>query len=101
MEEEITWLRERLESTETLIEKLREENLAKEVEKRRMAEYIKSMGERNTSEPSAGVNEAMGMWKEDLDDERARREQAETEAEKLREEVRRLKDHINPRYDES
>ncbi|XTI91135.1 hypothetical protein V2W45_1413718, partial [Cenococcum geophilum] len=96
MEEEITWLRERLESTETLIEKLREENLAKEVEKRRMAEYIKSMGERNTSEPSAGVNEAMGMWKEDLDDERARREQAEAEAEKLREEVRRLKDQYQP-----
>ncbi|OCL12480.1 hypothetical protein AOQ84DRAFT_334233 [Glonium stellatum] len=96
MEEEITWLRERVESTETLIEKLKEENLAKEVEKRRMAEYIKSMGERNTSEPSAGVNEAMGMWKEDLDDERARREQAEAEAEKLREEVRRLKDQYQP-----
>lgn len=96
MEEEITWLRERLESTETMVEKLREENLAKEVEKRRMAEYIKSVGERNTSEPSAGVNEAMGMWKEELDNEQIRREQAEAEAEKLREEVRRLKDQPQP-----
>lgn len=92
MEEEIMWLRERIESTETIIEELQQENLNKEVEKRRMAEYIKSMGERSSSEPSAGVNEAIGMWKEEIEDERARREQAEAEAERLREEVQRLKE---------
>jgi chromosome segregation ATPase len=57
-----------------------------------MAEYIKSMGERSSSEPSAGVNEAIGMWKEEIEDERTRREQAEAEAEQLREEVQRLKE---------
>lgn len=92
MEEEILFLRDRLESTETLVEQLQQENLNKEVEKRRMAEYIKSMGERSNSEPSAGVNEAIGMWKEEIEDERTRREQAEAEAEKLREEVQRLKE---------
>jgi predicted nucleic acid-binding Zn-ribbon protein len=92
LEEEIFFLRDRLESTETIIEQLQEENLAKEVEKRRMAEYIKSMGEKSSPEPSAGVNEAMGMWKEELEDERTRREQAEAETEKLRAEVQRLKE---------
>lgn len=92
LEEEIFFLRDRLDSTETIIEQLQEENLAKEVEKRRMAEYIKSMGEKSSPEPSAGVNEAIGMWKEELEDERARREQAEADAEKLRAEVQRLKE---------
>ncbi|KAH7138042.1 hypothetical protein B0J11DRAFT_475289 [Dendryphion nanum] len=92
MEEEILFLRERLESTEILVEELQQENLNKEIEKRRMAEYIKSMGDRSSSEPSAGVNEAMGMWKDELQDERARRERAEADAEKLREEVQRLRE---------
>ncbi|KAF2121775.1 hypothetical protein BDV96DRAFT_618333 [Lophiotrema nucula] len=92
MEEEILWLRERLESTETLIEQMQKDNFNREVEKRRMAEYIKSMGERgSSSEPSAGINEAMGMWKDELDEERTRREHAEADAEKLREEVDRLR----------
>jgi predicted nucleic acid-binding Zn-ribbon protein len=90
LEEEIIYLRERLESTETIVEQLQQDNLAKEVEKRRMAEYIKSMGERNPGH-SAGVDEAMGMWKEELDEERRRREQAEADAEKLHAEVDRLK----------
>lgn len=90
LEEEIIYLRERLESTETIVEQLQHDNLAKEVEKRRMAEYIKSMGERNPDH-SVGVDEAMSMWKEELDEERRRREQAEADAEKLHAEVDRLK----------
>lgn len=91
MEEEITYLRECLQQSETEVERLKEENLAKEVEKRRMAEYVKSMGDRRNSEPSAGVEEAMEMWKDLLEAETARREQADEDAERLREEVRRLK----------
>ncbi|KKY20194.1 putative anucleate primary sterigmata protein b [Diplodia seriata] len=68
-----------------------EEGLAKEVEKRRMAEYVKSMGDRKNSEPSAGVEEAMEMWKDLLEAETARREQADDDAERLRDEIRRLK----------
>jgi hypothetical protein len=92
LEEEIFFLRDKLDSQETTIEQLHEENLAKEVEKRRMAEYINSMGKRTSPEPSAGVNEAIGMWKEELEDERSRREQAEAEAERLRAEVQRLRE---------
>lgn len=91
MEEEITYLRECLQQSETEIERLREENLAKEVEKRRMAEYVKSMGDRRNSEPSTGVEEAMEMWKDLLEAETARREQADEDAERLRDEIRRLK----------
>lgn len=90
--EEIMFLRERVEEIEIQLEESRQETLNKEVEKRRMAEYIKSMGERSSSEPSAGVNEAIGMWKEEIEDERTRREQAEVEAEQLREEVQRLRE---------
>jgi chromosome segregation ATPase len=92
LEEEILFLRDRLESTETIIEQLQQENLNKEVEKRRMAEYIKAMGEKNSPEPSAGVNEAIGMWQEELEDERSRRERAEADVQKLRDEVQRLKE---------
>lgn len=91
MEEEITYLRECLQQSETEIERLKEEGLAKEVEKRRMAEYVKSMGDRRVSEPSAGVEEAMEMWKDLLEAETARREQADEDAERLRDEIRRLK----------
>ncbi|KAL1642738.1 hypothetical protein SLS58_005242 [Diplodia intermedia] len=91
MEEEITYLRECLTQSETEIDRLKEEGLAKEVEKRRMAEYVKSMGDRKNSEPSAGVEEAMEMWKDLLEAETARREQADDDAERLRDEIRRLK----------
>lgn len=91
MEEEITYLRECLQNSEVEIERLRDDSLAKEVEKRRMAEYVKSMGDRKNSEPKAGVEEAMEMWKDLLEAETARREQADEDAERLREEVRRLK----------
>ncbi|KAK7569098.1 microtubule associated-domain-containing protein, partial [Phyllosticta citricarpa] len=91
MEEEITYLRECLQNSEVEIERLREDTLAKEVEKRRMAEYVKSMGDRKNSEPKAGVEEAMEMWKDLLEAETARREQADEDAERLREEVRRLR----------
>lgn len=109
MEEEITYLREMLQHSEVEIEKLREESLAKEVEKRRMAEYVKSMGDRRGSEPSAGASEAMvnspmaryiykdglmrtqDMLRDLLEAETARREQADEDNQKLREELIRLK----------
>lgn len=92
MEEEVMYLRERLESTESINEQLQQELLNKEVEKRRMAEYVKSMRDRGSSEPSGAVDEAIDMWKEEIEDERARRQQAEAEAEELRREVQHLKE---------
>lgn len=99
LEEEIEFLRERLESTETIIEQWKQEAMQKEADNRRMADYIKTVRDKGSSDDSAGVNEAIGIWKEDFEDERARREQAEArceqaeaEREQLREEVQRMKD---------
>ncbi|KAI4959544.1 hypothetical protein J4E86_003266 [Alternaria arbusti] len=99
LEEEIEFLRERLESTEITVDQWQQEALQKEADNRRMADYIKTMREKSSGEDSAGVDEAINMWKEDFEEERARREQvetrcqqAETETERLREELERLKD---------
>jgi predicted nucleic acid-binding Zn-ribbon protein len=96
LEEEIEFLRERLESTETIIEQWKQEALQKEADNRRMADYIKSMREKSPLGESASRDEA--MLREDIEEERARREQVETrcqqveiESENLRAEVQRLK----------
>jgi chromosome segregation ATPase len=100
LEEEIEFLRERLESTEIIVEQWQADALQKEADNRRMADYIKMMREKEPS-GDAGVDEAINMWKEDFEDERARREQVETryqqaeaDSERLREEIRRLGEQI-------
>lgn len=99
LEEEIEFLRERLETTETTIEQWREEALQKEADNRRMADYIRTMNEKGVADDSAGVDEAINMWKEDFENERIRREQAESrfaqaeaEREQLLKEVQRLRE---------
>jgi predicted nucleic acid-binding Zn-ribbon protein len=95
LEEEVIFLRETVQEHEVEIERLREEALAKEVEKRKLADYVKVMSEesrRSASAEDAGVEETIDMWKDLLQAETARREQADEDAEKLREEVRRLKE---------
>ncbi|KAA8622613.1 anucleate primary sterigmata protein B [Pyrenophora tritici-repentis] len=99
LEEEIEFLRERLETTEITVDQWQQEALQKEADNRRMADYIKTMREKSPGGGESGYDEAVTMWKEDFEDERARREQVETrcqqaesEAEKLREEVQRLRD---------
>jgi predicted nucleic acid-binding Zn-ribbon protein len=100
LQEEIEFLRERLESTETIIEQWQQEALQKEADNRRMADYIKTMREQSPSGESAGRDEALTMWKEDFQEERARREQVETrcqqaeaDGDSLRAEIQRLKEH--------
>lgn len=90
MEEEIMFLRERLESSESQVEKFREDNLEKEVEKRRMAEYIRSVSDKRDSGASSSAEETVKIWKDMHDAEMERREQAEEEARHLSEEVARL-----------
>jgi chromosome segregation ATPase len=99
LEEEIEFLRERLESTETIVEQWQQEALQKEADNRRMADYIKTMREQSPGGDATNLDEAISMWKEDFEDERARREevearfqQAEADSEKLREEVQRLRE---------
>ena len=92
MEEEVIFLRETVQEHEVEIERLREEALAKEIEKRKLADYVKVMSEERRSAEDTGVEETIDMWKDLLQAETARREQADEDTEKLREEVRRLKE---------
>ena len=58
-ETEMLYLRERVENYEIEIEKLRQESAAKDVEKRRLAEVVKSMNERRAGGSDVGVREEM------------------------------------------
>jgi len=92
-EEELTYLRETVREYSTVIENLRRDNLAKEAEKRRMADAVKSLqatGEKNVGE-SLGRQEAEDVWKDLLEQETARREQAVEDGRKLQDEIYRLK----------
>lgn len=56
-EEELIFLRERIETYEVEIERLRNESIARESEKRRLAEIVKSMGENRPADSDAGARE--------------------------------------------
>ena len=86
MEIEIQELKEQLDRYQVRITKLSAESLAKEVEKRKMAEYMAAMTDRKGSEQNAAEEEAE-MWKDLLTTESSRREQAEDDVRKLREEL--------------
>lgn len=103
MEEEITYLRECLQHSETQVDKLRDEGMTREVERRKLADHLKNVtdAQRRQSadhhEASAGVEETMEMWKDLLQSETSRREIADDEAERLREEVQQLKAQLHQR----
>jgi len=99
LEDEVEFLRERLVSTETTVEHWKQEAMNRSAENRRYQDYIKSTREKGSSEDSAGVDEAIHIMTEDLEEERTRREQAEArfeqadaEREQLRDEIQRLRD---------
>jgi predicted nucleic acid-binding Zn-ribbon protein len=88
-EEELIYLRERVEEYVTEIEKLRNDSILRENEKRNLADIVRSMGERRGQTMDA--REEMDVWKDLLEQETVRREQADEENKKLREEMFRLK----------
>ncbi|KAI9147547.1 microtubule associated protein [Paramyrothecium foliicola] len=88
-EEELLYLRERVEEYAVEIERLRNESLNKEAERRKMAEMVRSFGDRASD--NFGRQEEADVWKDLLEQETARREQADEDNRKLREEVFRLK----------
>jgi Micro-tubular organiser Mto1 C-term Mto2-binding region/Centrosomin N-terminal motif 1 len=90
-EEEVLYLRDRMESFEIEIEKLRSESIAKETEKRRLAEMVRSLGDTRAAGSDVGSREERDMWKDMLEAETAAREQSEEDNKKLREEISRLK----------
>ncbi|KAJ2906125.1 Anucleate primary sterigmata protein B [Zalerion maritima] len=88
-EEELIYLKERIEEYASEIERLKNENLSKEVEKRRMAESLRTMGERAPGDISA--QEESDVWKDLLEQETARREHVDDENRRLRDELFRIK----------
>ncbi|KAF7554184.1 hypothetical protein G7046_g6895 [Stylonectria norvegica] len=91
-EEELIYLRERVEEYVTEIERLRSESMNKESEKRKLADIVKSLGER--SGDNLGRQEEADVWKDLLEQETARREQSDDENKRLRDEVFRLKQEM-------
>ncbi|EKV16728.1 Anucleate primary sterigmata (ApsB), putative [Penicillium digitatum] len=93
-DEEIVFLRERVETYELEIERMRSETIARESEKRRLAEMVKSLSDNRAGESEAGAREEREMWKDMLDAETSAREQAEEENRRLRDESIRLRSEM-------
>lgn len=82
MQEEVIFLRETMQEHEVEFERLREEAAREMAEKRKLAEYIKVMtDERSRTTEDVAVEETIDMWKDLLQAETARREQADEDAE--------------------
>jgi chromosome segregation ATPase len=96
-EEELLFLRERVEEYITEIEQLKNENMANHAEKRKLAEVVKTMGDRAGERvgDSLGRQEEADVFKDLLEQETARREQADDDNRKLRDEIFRLKQELN------
>ncbi|RDA89144.1 hypothetical protein CP532_2226 [Ophiocordyceps camponoti-leonardi (nom. inval.)] len=88
-EEELIYLRERVEEYAIEIERLRSDAVHRESEKRKLADMVKSSGERNSE--GLGRQEEADVWKDLLEQETARREQADEENRRLREDMFRVK----------
>ncbi|KKA30874.1 hypothetical protein TD95_000740 [Thielaviopsis punctulata] len=91
--EELLYLRERMEEYVVEIEKLKLEVLNKDNEKRRMSEMVRTLSERNPNE-SLGRQEETDVWKDLLEQETSRREQADEDNRRLRDELFRLKQEM-------
>ncbi|CAG8274842.1 unnamed protein product [Penicillium salamii] len=111
-DEEIIFLRERVDIYELEIERMRSETIARESEKRRLAEMVKSLTDNRAGDSEAGAREErvshrqtqlnryiransyQEMWKDILDAETSAREQAEEENRRLRDESVRLRSEM-------
>ena len=96
-EEEVVYLRERLETTEIEVQKLQNEQILRETERRRMAEIVKSLSDNRASASDVGSREERDMWKDMMESETAAREQAESEVQRLREELDRVRHDNRPK----
>lgn len=92
-EEELIYLRERVEEYVTEIERLRNDSMSRESEKRKLADFVRVLGER--SGDSLGRQEEADVWKDLLEQETARREQADEDNNALRDELFRLKKEMS------
>lgn len=96
-EEEIVYLREQLEQHITEIERLKTESLNREAERRRMAEVVRTLGEKAGERMGENFErqEEADVWKDLFEQETARREQADEDNRRLREEIFRLKQELS------
>lgn len=97
-DEEILYLREQMDEYVVEIERLRNENMTKEAEKRRMADVVRSLSERageRMGGDHVGRQEEADVWKDLLEQETARREQGDEDNRRLRDEVFRLKQELS------
>ncbi|CAG9941672.1 unnamed protein product [Clonostachys rosea f. rosea IK726] len=92
-EEELFFLRERVEEYATEIERLRNENMASDYEKRKLTEVVMTLGDDRGE--GLGRQEEADVWKDLLEQETARREQADDDNRRLRDELFRLKQEIS------
>ncbi|KAL8832971.1 MAG: hypothetical protein Q9170_004607 [Blastenia crenularia] len=88
LENEVTYLRERVSTYDIDLEKVRHETIRQDGEKRRMAEVLKSVSRRGGSD--IGIREELDYYRDELEAETARREEADEENRRLREEIWRL-----------
>ncbi|OAA45421.1 anucleate primary sterigmata protein B [Metarhizium rileyi] len=88
-EQELIYLRERVEEYATEIERLSKESLSRESEKLQLVEMVKTLGERSGS--NVGAPDESAVWSDLLEQETVRREQADEDNRKLRDEIFRLK----------
>ncbi|KAL8933229.1 MAG: hypothetical protein Q9216_006462 [Gyalolechia sp. 2 TL-2023] len=88
MENEISYLRERVSTYEVDFEKIKHDSIRQDSEKRRMAEILKSVNRRGGSD--IGIREELDYFRDELEAETARREEADEENRRLREEIWRL-----------
>lgn len=96
MHEEILYLRQQLDYSENQVTTMREEMMTEKLEKRKMAEHMRSMAG-HRAEDNSGVRETMEMWQDLLNAETGRREQSEEDVRKLREELAALRiDRASP-----
>ncbi|KAJ4291585.1 hypothetical protein N0V88_006184 [Collariella sp. IMI 366227] len=96
-EEELIYLREQIEEYATEVERLRNENLNKEAEKRRMVEVVRTLGDRAGERLGEDFErqEEADVWKDLLEQETARREQGDEDNRRLRDEIFRLKQELS------
>lgn len=96
-EEEIILLREQIEEYVREIERLRSDHMSSELEKMKLVETVKTMGDRATERvgESLGRQDEAEVWKDLLEQETARREQSDEENRRLRDEIFALKQEMN------
>ncbi|KAL8748452.1 MAG: hypothetical protein Q9184_007293, partial [Pyrenodesmia sp. 2 TL-2023] len=94
LENEVIYLRERVTTYESDFEKLRHDSVRQDSEKRRMAEILKSVSRRGGSD--VGIREELDYYRDELEAETARREEADEENKRLREENWRLQAEVQP-----